>query len=376
MSDCELIPVTLNDLDIVSELTVKFDFPRSVGWIKRALFNPHVAPCDENARRGYVLKSREDGYVGVLCYSPMKLYLKQRPIIGYSGLLLGVQKKYGEWLMDLFKAVQEDEKGHLAFGNTSCSAHATRICRMARGDKLGPDECCCSRSCELGLTRLLVDKFLKKRSYRCKDFAWRMLLPMRKIEQLFRYMSMRSIYTFSQESSFNKNDFSNFWNSYLKGNKGLVSSREPEILEHLFGDSLRAKKLVLLTARKGGSVIGYVLLRKYRLHGLQNALKYKIIDAVALCNNVKCLCELIRYAKVYACGHSGAKVEYIGGNPFLEDWIDVELPVKTNFGYNTTTWFYSGCDQDLIDAVQNRNGWFFGPYDGERCLGHAGYIDL
>ena len=376
MLDCELIPVTLNNLDVVSELTVKFDFPRSVGWIKRALFNPHVAPCDENARRGYVLKSREDGYVGVLCYSPMKLYLKQRPIIGYSGLFLGVQKKYGEWLMDLFKAVQEDEKGHLAFGNTSCSAHATRICRMARGDKLGPDDCCRSHVSHLGIASCLLSVIRRSPARGLQSLAWRIMYPLRLLDWIFRFAGCQRQFTFAEEKDFSSNAFGVFWERYLVGNSGLVSSREPSILTHLFADALKAGCLVLLTASDCSGIRGYILLRKYALFNVPSVLKYKIVDAVAVDNDVSCLRALVRFAKIYAVGHSGERVEYIGGNPNLKSWIEVELPCTNEFGYNTTTYYYSGDDGELLSAIESRRGWFFGPYDGERCLGHLGYVDV
>lgn len=375
MLECELVPVTLNNLDVVSDLTRKFGFPRSVGWIKRALFNPHVAPCDENARRGYVLKSREDGYVGLLCYSPMKLYLNQQPIIGYSGLLLGVQKKYGEWLMDLFKAVQQDEKGHLAFGNTSCSAYATKICRMARGDSLGPDDCCYTHVSILGASAYALAFLRRSPVRRFIGGFWKLFSPVRLVDCLLRRMLFRSDFVFSEASDFCYEDFTSFWMEYLKSNRGLVSSREPEILKHQFSDSLRAGKLVMLTARKAGKLVGYIVLRKYSLYGCSDILKYKIVDAIAICDDKKCLRDLIRAAKIYAVGHSGERIEYIGGNPDLSNWVELELKRKLYLRYNTTTYFYSGNNESLVDIIKSRSGWFFGPFDGERCLGHGEYID-
>ena len=376
MLDCELIPVTLGNLDIASKLTAEFDFPRSENWIRRALFNPHVAPCGKSARRGYMLKSKDDGYVGILCYSPMKLYLRDKPLIGYSGLLLGVRKKYGEWLMDLFKAVQEDEAGHLAFGNTSCSAHATRICRMARGDKLGPGECGFVRIAYLGVPSCMLALFRRIHAAQFQGALWWLLAPIRIIEWGLNRLAFRSKFQITQTSSFDRLGLGEFWKRYRLSNGGLVSSREPEILEHLFSDALKAGKLVLMVARNDSGIVGYILLRKYTMFGFDGILKYKIIDAIALQNDVGCLRDLVRAAKLYARKHSGERVEYIGGNPHLADWIDCELKRHINFGFNTTTYFYNGNDNDLVDAVENRKGWFFGPFDGERCLGHAGYVDL
>lgn len=376
MLDCELIPVTQDNLDIASKLTFEFGFPRSENWIRRALFNPHVAPCDKSARRGYMLKSKDDGYVGILCYSPMKLYLRDKPLIGYSGLLLGVRKKYGEWLMDLFKAVQEDEKGHLAFGNTSCSAHATRICQLARGDMLGPKECCYSRVAHLGLASGLLSIIRRSPACRFQSFAWRIMYPLRVLDWLFRRLGCKRNFTFVEENDFPSPAFDAFWERYLAGNKGLVSSRDPKILNHLFADALKAGRLVLVTANDCSGVRGYILLRKYALFNVSNVLKYKIVDAIAVDNDMSCLRALVRYAKIYAAGHSGERVEYIGGNPNLKSWIEVELPCTNEFGYNTTTYYYSGDDIDLLSAIEDRSGWFFGPYDGERCLGHSGFIDV
>ena len=376
MLDCELIPVTQDNLDIASKLTVEFDFPRSENWIRRALFNPYVASCDKSARRGYMIKSKDDGYVGMLCYSPMKLYLSDKPLIGYSGLLLGVRKKYGEWLMDLFKAVQEDEKGHLAFGNTSCSAHATRICRLARGDKLGPTECEYSFVSHLGPASYILAASRKFLATRFQGGLWRLLAPLRIVQYLWGRLFFRSRYTMRREETFSHSDFALFWGRYLSHNRGLVSSREPEILDHLFSDALKVGKLVLLTARDDMGIAGYVLLRKYAIFGLDNLVKFKIIDAIAVEDDVVCLRDLVRAAKIYAMGHCGERVEYIGGNPRLANWLECELRHKKAFGFNTTTYFYAGEDEALIYALRNRNGWFWGPFDGERCLGHGGYIDV
>lgn len=371
----ELVPITQKNLSDLAQVGASFNIPRSVGWLRRALFNPNAASCDENARRGYLLHSDLDGYVGMLCYYPTCLYLRQSPRLAYSGCMMGVKPKYGEWLMDLFKAVISDEHGCFTYGNTSCSARATKVCRLIRGDKIGPRLSEFSNYSFIGLSGRLfgwVHSVVKRG--KPSSLFWICFKPFSWMEGLCRWLAWRDgEFVVRRGFTFSDAEFMPFWDSFLKGNDGLISSREPATLRHYFDDSLKADKAIMFAAKQRGVVRGYIVMRRYSDY-MTLATKYKIVDLCAVGNDMTCMKALVDRAKLYALCHNGTRMEYIGGNPGIETLMHECLPHREDLGHATTTYF--NADAEIESAFAEGRGWFFGPYDGERCLGHGSYLDL
>ena len=166
--------------------------------------------------------------------------------------------------------------------------------------------------------------------------------------------------------------FEDFWRRFLAANDGVISSREPKRLQWLFNDSIKAGKVLLATAEKDGRIDGYVLLREQ--YGCEQPPRsYDIIDICAVGNEAACLSALCFCATEMAGRNGGVKLYFSGSMPGQEEWLDRYLPLKKTMG--NAPFMYVTYYPDIKDSLAQNKGWFFGPFDGERCLGHGGYID-
>ena len=140
---------------------------------------------------------------------------------------------------------------------------------------------------------------------------------------------------------------SDFWERFLLVNEGYATDRSPARLRRLFEKPVADGRVGIILERQDGRIVGYAILRarqflrtwKYR---------YDILDIVALKNDDRIVAALIAGCKRYAARHGGVLIEYVGG-------LSV-FPHRRKALSNT---FVSS------HAIE---GWFYGPYDGDRCL--------
>jgi len=393
VQECCLVPVTRANLDDLVELAKDpyFGMPRSRRWFERLLYNDFVHKADENGVRGFLVQNSSGEYVGMVTFSPCHVYVGQEKKIAYLGAILGVKKKYWESLFDLFAALEKDHPNSFAFGNCGASKAAAKVCRACRGDKPGPEDGCYAFRRTFKVARLLnrVSSALCKMKcfsgrprihkliHGAVDMSWWALKPFSVLGAVFAVDK----YKFRIETAkvIDHQLFEVFWARYLEQNTGLISSRHPSILEHRFADSLYAGKLVLLCARDNmGSLLGYVFARKYGMSfkTMSPTYRYKIVDVCALNDDVAVLSELVGRLVSYAHSRGAGVVEYIGANPRLEEWLMPHLTEKIALGHPTFSYYCPKSEPKIEEALDQRHGWFFGPFDGERCFGHGGYIDM
>ncbi len=76
----------------------------------------------------------------------------------------------------------------------------------------------------------------------------------------------------------------------------------------------------------------------------------------------------------YASRNRGARVTYSGAAPMQNQWLSaVTWHRRTKSDY--CPFFYKTCNENIETSLKNGEGWFWGAFDGEKCLGHGRYID-
>lgn len=385
----EYVPVTEDCLFDVAQTIAQFGMPRSIRCLRRMLFNPALKDVGDGVR-GYLL--RVDGrYVGIQCFYYTTMFFAQREFIGRSGCFMAVRPDFASYWFALQKKISQDKEHRLHIGNCHANVKSAMIDTGLLRRTVGPSRCevvsfAYTSPYMKALARLwrTVSAKFPTRPRRVDAamscLGW-VVVPVHCLVQSFSSRSKCELpYKFMRYRNFDASRFGDFWRSYISKNTGVCSARDPETMQWVFGDSVKAGMVVLIAAERAGRIEGFVVLRRYfwgkgpLADIAPGFVRYKIVDICALDNDNECLLSLVRYAYVFAVRHRGATLEYVGGAPQQERWLDPVLNVHHKLGFSTTT--YKAVDQDVTDSLKVNAGWFFGPFDGERCFGHGGYIDV
>ena len=372
-----IIPVTEDNLQLVREGGAKWGMPRSVGWLRRCLFDPTVSDWISDKVRGHMSIDEHGEVRAMHCYYYQPCYLRQKKIIGGTGAIMGSDSKYGEELVRVFDGNNKTrEKDAVGFGNCIANKRAAKVNRVVFGMREPPYR---SKEIRIGAADLSAYPLgVMGRLHLCSPFvAFLVFMSLRPLVWLVRGLACvfgkRGTYRVVEQASFSDVRFDDFWNRFLAANDGVVSSRDPRRLRWLFDESIKAGKVLLATAEKDGRIDGYVLLRVRE--GCQRPPKlYDIIDICAVGNDTCCLKELSKSALWLAGRHGGVKVLFVGGMPKQEEWIDCVLKYRNE--KNFSSFMYVAVDPEVRESLKQNKGWFFGPFDGEFCMGHGGDIDL
>ena len=383
----KIVPVTLDKLDAVAEITKKFGFPRSARWIKRLLFDPNVPEGRDRDSRGALIVSDKGESVGIYCWAPCSVYLRQERKTAYIGALLGVDRKYSPWILDVIDINTTELAGRLSYGN-DCSTEVSFKFWSGLGVKWGPKEGDVTDIWRAGLCpvayALINQPFwrLGLNAHWLATVVYWLCSPFQILIEGIRGLVTRLAgllgfackWHFKEESGFSDERFMLFWKRFLAANEGLISSREPATLRWKFDESIRAKAVTLISAERNGEVEGYILLRRNPAKGTPAA-EYSVCDICAVGNDVECLNALLRAALRYCRRKLANRLTYVGAPRDKERWI-VKKCFHRQYKLKCNPFSYSCKDEEILKAVQENKGWFFGPYDGERCMGCGRYVDL
>ena len=371
----EIIPITLNNLSLVSKAAAKFGMPRSVGWLKRCFFDPTVEKLTKDKIRGHMSIDESGDIKAIQCYYYLPCYFRQTMILGNTGAILGADAKYGEEVLVVLDRNRETQtKGMLRIGNCIVGNRSATVAKKANRMKEAP-----YRSCEYRIRAIdwaafviAIIERMHLRSVLLKKTIFMVLRPLFWLRYwLHCFFKRDDVYRIVQHASFDDTRFEDFWRRFLSANEGVICSREPRRLQWLFNESIKAGKVLLATAEKADRIEGYVLLRQRGSGGLAPR-SYDIIDICAIGNDITCLRMLACEATWIAGRNGGVKVYFEGCMPKQEEWLDEIFPYHKNGQLHT---MYKVINPEIKDALEQNRGWFFGPLDGERCLGHGGYID-
>ena len=369
--------VTEDNLQLVREGGAKWGMPRSVGWLRRCLFDPTVEDWVSDKIRGHMSVDENGDVKAIHCYYYQPCYFQQKKILGGTGAILGADSKYGEELLCVLdKDNESKELGVIGFANCIATKHAAKVNRVVHKMREPPYR---SKEIRIGAADLSAYPLgVMGRLHLYSPFvAFLVFMSLRPLAWFVRgfacVFGKHGKYRVVERSSFGDARFDDFWNRFLAANDGVVSSRDPRRLRWLFDESIKAGKVLLATAEKDGHIDGYVLLRVEESQSRTPKL-YDIIDVCAVGNDSCCLQDLCKGALRLAGRHGGVKVFFVGGMRKQEEWLDKVFPYCHQKDFSS--FMYVARDPEIRESLEQNKGWFFCPFDGEFCMGHGGDIDL
>ena len=375
--ETKIVAVTEDNLQLVREGGAKWGMPRSVGWLRRCLFDPTVEEWTKDKVRGHMSIDEHGEVRAMHCYYYQPCYLRQKKIIGGTGAIMGSDSKYGEELVRVLECnMATQDKNAVGFGNCIANKRSAKVNRVVYKMREPPYR---SKEIRIGAADLSAYPLgVLGRMHLYSPFVgflvFMLLRPLALLVRGFACIfGKRGGYRIVEQASFGDVRFDDFWNRFLAANDGGVSSRDPRRLRWLFDESIKAGKVLLTTAEKDGRIDGYVLLRVQE--GCRRAPKlYDIIDICAVDNDSSCLRALSKGALRLAGRHGGVKVFFVGGMPKQEEWLDGVFKYRHEKDFSS--FMYVARDSEVRESLEQNKGWFFGPFDGEFCMGHGGDIDL
>ena len=168
-----------------------------------------------------------------------------------------------------------------------------------------------------------------------------------------------------QMMSFEEDVFNRFWDEYVASNDGIVLSRTAEELAWLFSDGLQQGNNILLTRKDGKRIVGYIVLRARDTEHV----RWMVVDWIAIGNDRAILSDLLWDAVRHLRKNTPAAfLESIGFRMDVQDVIHRHLPFTRRAPNNST--IYKAFTEEIVKGMERAecHGWFFGPYDGDRCI--------
>lgn len=144
------------------------------------------------------------------------------------------------------------------------------------------------------------------------------------------------------------------WNAFVSdlrsGNEGLMTARSVA--------GWRRLGAICVTVCSGKKILGAAFLRRRYFSKLRLP-RYDIVDMCAVRNDARVVANLLKKCCRMVSWKGGLILEYVGSPTGMNDVIDGVLSRRRPAVSNT--FVYDG-DEDVS------KGWFFGPYDGDRCV--------
>ncbi len=375
----KLIPVTRKNLDQVAKAATKWNMPRSVRWLERCLFDPTVEDLTNDEMRGHMSVCEDGEPVAIQCYYYMPGFFRQKKILINTGCIMGAEAKFGEELICCFDSNRVTSKtGQFNVANCLANVKSAKLTMVYNKKKEGPEITRERRFAVVDVTGYVTCllRYVMKMPSWVVNTIWRALRPLSwvcsRIQALLR---PRFGYSIHKCMSFRNEKYAEFWERFLAQNDGLITSRSPERMAWLFDESIRAGMVTLIVAEKNNEVCGYVLLRKLPHYLDWVTVDCGICDICALGGNEECL-KALAFASISAASHMGAfRVSLRGAAlPRQEKWLNAAFRYRRVDDH--PVFLYKTKDTEIEKSLLEGRGWFFGPLDGEACLGYGGYIDL
>ena len=375
----EIVPITHENIDLAAKAGAKFGIPRSIGWLERCLFDPTVKDLVDDDVRGHVAVQDGKDAVAIQGYYYMPGYFKQEKILINTGCIMGAEAKFGEELICCFDANRVTRKnGQLSASNCMANARSAKMSMVYSKTKEGPVLTRERRFAVVDVTGYVICllRYVMKMPSWLVNSVWRLLRPVSwvcaRVQALLR---PRFGYSIRKCMSFRDEKYAEFWEKFLVQNDGLITSRSPERMAWLFDESIKAGMVTLIVAEKDNKMCGYVLLRKLPHYFDWVTIDCGICDICALNGDAECL-KALAFASISAASRMGAFRVCMHGAalPRQEEWLNVAFCHRRVDDH--PVFLYKTKDAKIENSLQDGKGWFFGPMDGEACLGSGGYIDL
>lgn len=289
-----------------------------------------------------------------------RLFLRRTELFGVSGAMFCKMPKAPlRCVLAVSDRTCAPRAGSLmTFGNTAMPI-STEIA-LASDSTVGPDSCANIRFSIIrlgGFLNFALHGRLPNFLIRVIDWFW--LLGTKVFGGGKRRARIRSI------MSLDDVDIDAFWKRYLAGNRGLVSSRTKDELNWIFGDDIKNGNVHFLVLEKDEKMSGYVILKRHAVHSS----RWMVVDWIAEGDDRKMLGELLAGANRHLrCETDASFVEIIGYPMFVQDVIGKDFPYRRKAKSNSFSYRIDS-EKFRKDFEQVKDvSWFFGAYDGDRCM--------
>lgn len=258
-----------------------------------------------------------------------QLYLNGVPLRGVVGGMLGMMPNASPvLLLQLMKASIAPRGGSVVFYANTANPQSSKMNKLLGVKGTGPLSC--------AAIRFAITAFP-----RCLSF----ILPKPTSRRLSRD---------------NVKQIDDFWSRYMSSCHGLVSSRSVEELDWIFGDRLDSGQCVLLGEFDGGALSGYIVIGQTH-HGR----RWLVLDWIALGDDQSVLSRLMASAVRFVRRETRAMfLESIGFPEKAQSILARALPFVRKAPSNSFIWKFTDGRKSGIPE----GSWFFGPYDGDRCM--------
>ena len=369
----EIKPENISELVRASS---KFGIPRGENWLRRCLWDPCVCGLVEDSARGHMAQLPDGEVVAVECYFYLPCFFKQEKRVCHSACIMGADPKYSAEFLRVLHLNSKKVAGVCAEAfnciSNQKSVDVQRLFYRRREPSYRSDSSGTAAADFAMYPLAAVWRLMKCPPTWLEKVVWCLSRPFSWCMRAWRMLLYdHNGYKVNCYHEIDLARFGEFWERFLSANTGLITSREPRRLEWLFGDSLRAGTITILGAEKSDKLDGYVIVRLC-LDG-HWAKTYEIMDICAVRNNVKILRVLVSSAIQYVGKLGGIKLVYQGCVPNQEQWLD---PYFKRRKRSFPTYLYKTQDPQIQESIEKGEGWFLGPFDGERCLGHGGLVDV
>ncbi len=326
--------------------------------VQKLLDNPIRRVCPNVGDIAY-----ENGHpVAFQAAIPRQGYIKNKLFLGIAGGLLAAKRgtSPASVISLMERTVSSRHGSEVVFGNTAIPI-SMKLNRMLGVDGVGCPSC--------GVVRFAVLRWGGFINFclhgRLPAVLVHLVNWLGMLMRLFTFRRVRSKTVGVRLESFDSKRFDDFWTEYLEGNDGVVLSRTAEELKWMFGDDLVTGRNLLCVRENESRLCGYIVVRA------MNAARtrWMIADCIALGNDKDVLSDLFRDA--ICCLRqipSAAFLECIGFRMDVQGIIHRHLPFSRKAPNNSTNYKAHTLEMQRALANAAHFGWFFGPYDGDRCM--------
>ena len=296
------------------------------------------------------------GYYGV---TPCELIINGVTVRGYQGGPMCVKPGHGMLIFQILTAIKKQVASTFLIGNTSGAESTALLDRFFKVEH-GPQGCAFIRFSILNWMSFSLAFLVKKLHFP--------LLIAHVLDALVQIP--RKLFYGRREGTgkvvpknFSDPRFVSFWNRFREGNSRLCLSRNPKRLQWIFDAHIASGDCCLICVCNGDEIGGFSVLG---FRHWAHSTRCEVLDWCAIDNNKEILRELLDKSLREARRRGACVIEYVGSPSSVDDVIDAIFTRKRHAASNVATWFTSR--PDVADALRNNYGWFFGPYDGDRCM--------
>lgn len=324
--------------------------------MERVLQNPLRRECAEAGEVAY----DKDKPVGFQAAILRKLHMGQRPFLGVAGGLLAMKEGASPVLLvQLMKKTYAPRGGSVFFFANTSNAASMKLNRALGVKGHGTDSCAHIRWRPIHLGNFA--NFLLHG--RLPSFLRALGNLIGRVVDLVFFRKLRSATRVLRLTTLDNAIIDEFWARYLSKNTGLVSSRTAEELHWLYDAGLKNGQYVILGREDSNGLCGYLVLRRANAGNG----RWMIADWIALDDNTDVLSDLLHDAVCVLRDQKDAvSLESVGFPPRVQAILHRYLPFTRRSANNT--FIYQPTDSTISSEINPDEGWFFGPYDGDRCL--------